>query len=89
MHRKDDNTPFYLRENENETTNCVNLMWISDIKHDGKAQGSVSQKSPETFCKCEAIFSSSVYKNGEVRTPKASSMKRTCVCIKNMRITAL
>ena len=31
-------------------------MWISDIKHDGKAQGSVSQKSPETLCKCEAIL---------------------------------
>jgi len=54
-----------------------------------KRSGARFSKGPETFRAHKAIFSSSVFKNGEVQTPETSCMKKTSVHIKSMRIKQL
>ena len=51
--------------------------------------GTVSRKPQKLFALRKAIFSSSVFKNGEVYTPESSSIKGTSVHIKNACIKQL
>ena len=46
--------------------------------------GAHFSKAPESFRARKAIFSSAVFKNGEVYTPETSCMKETSVHVKNM-----
>jgi len=57
---------------------------VSGSSGPGSSPGARFSKAPETFRARQAIFSSFVYKNGEVYTPETCCMKRTSLHLENM-----
>ena len=75
-----------LRLNEQRT---LQLNYSKTIRNSKLKPGARFSKGPEIFRVREAIFSSSVSKNGEVYASETSCIKGTSVHIKNMWIKQL